>query len=249
MVEVDGLARTISAKYRTGYLIQTEFVPVPVAGPSTRGTSQEAPSGACEDTCAINRETASTRNSSSTSPPYTAQETTQKESTLSKAEPAHQQFIPDQPAHETWLETNMAQEFLHEKATEVEHKNHASSAPCNVNKPRFFTPRECARLQGFPESFVIEQRNPHRWYHQCGNAVSPPVVAKIARQILVALMEADTSRAAEVDRRLTESQTQLAPWEHSVVRRTSWKLISHFYSVLQNFFCCKFSVILEPLLL
>jgi site-specific DNA-cytosine methylase len=40
--------------------------------------------------------------------------------------------------------------------------------------PRFFTPREVARLQGFPESFVTNwqgQRNPNRLYHQLGNAV------------------------------------------------------------------------------
>ncbi|KAJ1490242.1 hypothetical protein T484DRAFT_1935620 [Baffinella frigidus] len=57
-------------------------------------------------------------------------------------------------------------------------------------RPRFFTPRECARLQGFPETFVIAghraRSSPNRWYHQAGNAVAPPVVAKVARRILEA---------------------------------------------------------------
>ena len=59
-----------------------------------------------------------------------------------------------------------------------------SALPC---RPRFFTPRECARLQGFPDSFLIDGPNENRWYHQCGNAVCPGVVAKIAQQVIAAL--------------------------------------------------------------
>ena len=54
-------------------------------------------------------------------------------------------------------------------------------------RPRFFTPRECARLQGFPDSFLIDGPNENRWYHQCGNAVCPGVVAKIAQKVVAAL--------------------------------------------------------------
>lgn len=53
--------------------------------------------------------------------------------------------------------------------------------------PRFFTVRECARLQGFPEDFVLKwpgQQNPNRLYHQMGNAVSPAAVALIGQAIL-----------------------------------------------------------------
>ena len=45
---------------------------------------------------------------------------------------------------------------------------------------------EVARLQGFPEDFVISwegQRSPNRLYHQLGNAVSPVTVALIAEEI------------------------------------------------------------------
>lgn len=56
-------------------------------------------------------------------------------------------------------------------------------------RPRFFTPRECARLQGFPDHFVIEteRTNAHRFYHQIGNAVVPPVVELVARAMMLAL--------------------------------------------------------------
>ena len=53
--------------------------------------------------------------------------------------------------------------------------------------PRFFTPRECARLQGFPERFVLTykgQRNPNRLYHQIGNAVSPATVTLLGQAIV-----------------------------------------------------------------
>jgi site-specific DNA-cytosine methylase len=42
---------------------------------------------------------------------------------------------------------------------------------CGRQLPRFFTPREVARLQGFPESFVLDGLDPGRLYHQLGNAV------------------------------------------------------------------------------
>ena len=50
---------------------------------------------------------------------------------------------------------------------------------------RMLTPRECARLQGFPESFVIGTGN--RYYRCFGNAVAPPVIAAIASSIICAI--------------------------------------------------------------
>ena len=57
--------------------------------------------------------------------------------------------------------------------------------PAGAN-PRFYTPRECARLMGFPEWFVIDDtcKSKHRMYHQLGNAVVPPVVGAITRQVI-----------------------------------------------------------------
>ena len=53
---------------------------------------------------------------------------------------------------------------------------------------RFYTPRECARLMGFPEAFRVgESANRNHWYHQCGNAVCPPVIAAIMAAVQGAL--------------------------------------------------------------
>ena len=47
------------------------------------------------------------------------------------------------------------------------------------SKPRQLTPRECARMQGFPESFQLDTLG-SRAKKQLGNAVAIPVVAAIA---------------------------------------------------------------------
>ena len=53
-------------------------------------------------------------------------------------------------------------------------------------RPRFFSPRECARLQGFPETFCLseERLNSNRVYHHLGNAVCPPIIAAIGECML-----------------------------------------------------------------
>ena len=52
-------------------------------------------------------------------------------------------------------------------------------------RPRVFSPRECARLQGFPEAFACGGcANESRFYHMIGNAVCPPVVAAVVREML-----------------------------------------------------------------
>lgn len=47
-------------------------------------------------------------------------------------------------------------------------------------KPRRLTPRECARMQGFPDSF-IPNPSPTQARKQFGNAVAVPLVAEIAK--------------------------------------------------------------------
>lgn len=49
--------------------------------------------------------------------------------------------------------------------------------------PRKLTPRECARLQGFPESFIITVSDTQA-YKQFGNSVAVPVVRAIAKRII-----------------------------------------------------------------
>lgn len=48
--------------------------------------------------------------------------------------------------------------------------------------PRKVTPREAARLQGFPEEFIVSTSNVQA-YRQFGNSVSVPVVSAIAKEI------------------------------------------------------------------
>lgn len=58
--------------------------------------------------------------------------------------------------------------------------------PQQDRNPRLLTPRECARLQGYPESFKLPV-SPNAAYRQFGNSVVVPVVDKIAVEILKAL--------------------------------------------------------------
>lgn len=46
------------------------------------------------------------------------------------------------------------------------------------NRPRRITPRECARLQGFPDSFVVNPTDAFA-YKQFGNSVSVPVIEAV----------------------------------------------------------------------
>ena len=49
--------------------------------------------------------------------------------------------------------------------------------------PRKLTPRECARLQGFPEEFIIPVSNIQA-YKQFGNSVAVPVIRAIANRMI-----------------------------------------------------------------
>jgi DNA (cytosine-5)-methyltransferase 1 len=59
--------------------------------------------------------------------------------------------------------------------------------PQENKNPRLLTPRECARLQGFPEEFRIpEVRTPA--YKQFGNSVAVPVLKRISHNIVKELI-------------------------------------------------------------
>ncbi len=53
---------------------------------------------------------------------------------------------------------------------------------------RLMTPRECARLQGFPDTFLLPKENEKQVYKQIGNSVCVPVVDRIAENILHSLI-------------------------------------------------------------
>ena len=52
--------------------------------------------------------------------------------------------------------------------------------------PRTLTPRECARLQGFPDEFILNSSKRHA-YQQFGNSVPVPLIQKIGKNILQTL--------------------------------------------------------------
>jgi len=88
------------------------------------------------------------------------------------------------------------------------------SSCSGVNAPRFLTPRECARIQGFPDSFILtpipdaiitsdddDERDdgsnggkgrPTKTYRLLGNAVCPPVIKAIGAHVIAALEVAYT---------------------------------------------------------
>lgn len=58
--------------------------------------------------------------------------------------------------------------------------------------PRRLTPRECARLQGFPDTFKIPVSDTQA-YKQFGNSVVVPLMADIAHLIIQKLTELDNN--------------------------------------------------------
>lgn len=61
--------------------------------------------------------------------------------------------------------------------------------PQGVKKnPRRLTPRECARLMGFDEKFVIPVSD-NQAYRQFGNAVVVPVVKEVAKAMITCMTE------------------------------------------------------------
>ena len=53
----------------------------------------------------------------------------------------------------------------------------------NGRNPRRLTPRECARLQGFPDSFKIPVSDTQA-YRQFGNSVVVPLIANVAQLVV-----------------------------------------------------------------
>lgn len=72
-------------------------------------------------------------------------------------------------------------------------RNLIQDRPISINKwgVRRLTERECARLQGFPDSFKI-QVSTTQAYKQFGNAVSVPVAREMAKALKKYLIQQDT---------------------------------------------------------
>lgn len=57
--------------------------------------------------------------------------------------------------------------------------------------PRKLTPRECARLQGFPEEFIVDAVSQVQIYKQFGNSVCVNVIQAVASELTKALAAAE----------------------------------------------------------
>lgn len=60
--------------------------------------------------------------------------------------------------------------------------------------PRKLTPRECARLQGFPDDFIVDAVSQGQIYKQFGNSVCVKVIQAVAKQIVAVLDQLETGK-------------------------------------------------------
>ena len=57
----------------------------------------------------------------------------------------------------------------------------------NCQNPRRLSPRECARLMGFPDNFIINAVSDVQAYRQFGNSVIVPLITAVSEQIIKTL--------------------------------------------------------------
>ena len=84
--------------------------------------------------------------------------------------------------------------------------------------PRRLTPRECARLMGYPESFQIVVSDTQA-YRQFGNSVVVPVVARLAKAVVATSLRPVNYRADLV---LTMNDAEFANTAKGVAMRVSY---------------------------
>lgn len=53
--------------------------------------------------------------------------------------------------------------------------------------PRRLTPRECARLMGYPDEYIINAVSEVQAYRQCGNSVIVPLITAVAEQLVLTM--------------------------------------------------------------
>jgi len=61
-------------------------------------------------------------------------------------------------------------------------------------RPRKLTPKECARLQGFPEEFIVNAVSQGQIYKQFGNSVCVNVITEIAKSLVNTLITAQSKK-------------------------------------------------------
>jgi DNA (cytosine-5)-methyltransferase 1 len=65
--------------------------------------------------------------------------------------------------------------------------------PQEDKNPRRLTPRECARLQGFPDSFIIPVSD-NQAYKQFGNSVVTPLIQAVGKNIVKEILKINESK-------------------------------------------------------
>jgi DNA (cytosine-5)-methyltransferase 1 len=63
--------------------------------------------------------------------------------------------------------------------------------------PRRLTPRECARLQGYPDNFIIDAVSDNQAYRQFGNSVVVPLMQAVGENIVQELIREQHGEYAE----------------------------------------------------
>ena len=61
---------------------------------------------------------------------------------------------------------------------------------CKGQNPRRLSPRECARLMGYPDQYRIDCVSDVQAYRQCGNSVIVPLITAVSEQIIKTLQSA-----------------------------------------------------------
>ena len=56
--------------------------------------------------------------------------------------------------------------------------------PQEGKNPRRLTPRECARLMGYPDEFVIDKVSEVQSYKQFGNSVVVPLITAVSKNLI-----------------------------------------------------------------
>ena len=69
--------------------------------------------------------------------------------------------------------------------------------PQKGKNPRRLTPRECARLQGFPDNFIIPVSD-NQAYKQFGNSVVTPLFQAVSENIVKELLKINESKKSKV---------------------------------------------------
>lgn len=88
-------------------------------------------------------------------------------------------------------------------------------SPINKEYVRMLTPREWARLQGFPDDFALPVADTHL-YKQLGNTVTVPVIEAVAKKVLQHLKTWEKSdKAKEERRKAVLERLELSPCSRS----------------------------------